>query len=337
MLATGALADRFGPRATAGAFVGFAVAVCLPALTRSVAALALVLLLLGALSGAVDVTINGAVASLERERARSLMNQAHALFPLGALAGAGAVAIARTAGAGAEGILIGVAVLLLVTGVANLRSEHPLVVAGTARRTRLVRSRALLVLGVVCALGFVVENGVETWNAVQLSDTLDAGAAVSALGPAVFAGAMVVARLLMARVADRATGRLLAACAVVAAVGVTVLAAAGSPALAIVGVGVAGLGVAGVLGVGGRIAPEGERSAAIATVTTVSYFGFLLGPVLVGGVAGATSLRGGLGALAVVALVLAVVVGRVAVLRAPAPPGAAGAVARPPSGVADSA
>ncbi|HEY2637134.1 MAG TPA: MFS transporter, partial [Solirubrobacteraceae bacterium] len=144
-----------------------------------------------------------------------------------------------------------------------------------------------------------------------------------------------------ARVADRATGRLLAACAVVAAVGVTVLAAAGSPALAIVGVGVAGLGVAGVaptvLGVGGRIAPEGERSAAIATVTTVSYLGFLLGPVLVGGVAGATSLRGGLGALAVVALVLAVVVGRVAVLRAPAPPGAAGAVARPPSGVADSA
>jgi hypothetical protein len=63
----------------------------------------------------------------------------------------------------------------------------------------------------------------------------------------------------------------------------------------------------------------GQGSAAIATVTTVSYFGFLLGPVLVGGISGAIGLRGGLAALAVVALVLAALVGRVAVLRAPAP------------------
>ncbi|HEX3318284.1 MAG TPA: hypothetical protein VHR88_09710, partial [Solirubrobacteraceae bacterium] len=62
MVLTGALADRFGRRATAGAFVGFAAAVCLPALAESVVALAAALLLLGALSGAVDVTINGAVA-----------------------------------------------------------------------------------------------------------------------------------------------------------------------------------------------------------------------------------------------------------------------------------
>src|SRR5204863_22175 len=88
------LKRSMSPGATAGAFAGFAAAVCVPALTRSVLALALTLLLLGALSGAVDVTINGAVSSLERERGRSLMNQAHALFPLGALAGAGTVAIA---------------------------------------------------------------------------------------------------------------------------------------------------------------------------------------------------------------------------------------------------
>jgi hypothetical protein len=39
----------------------------------------------------------------------------------------------------------------------------------------------------------------------------------------------------------------------------------------------------------------------------------------VGGISGAIGLRGGLAALAVVALVLAALVGRVAVLRAPAP------------------
>jgi MFS family permease len=319
MLVTGALADRFGPRATAGAFAGFAAAVCVPAFTRSVVALALSLLLLGALSGAVDVTINGAVASLERERGRSLMNQAHALFPLGSLAGAGAAAIARGAGVSAEAILVTVALLLLGVGLANLLGDHPRVVAGATARFRLVRARALVVLGAVCALGFMIENGLESWSAVQLSDTLGTGPAVSGLGPAAFAAAMIAGRLVMARIAGRVTGRLLAAAALLSAAGLIVVAVAGSPAAALAGVAVAGFGVAGVaptvLGVGGRIAPEGERSAAIATVTTVSYFGFLVGPVLVGGVAGAVGLRGGLAALAVVALLLAALVGRVAMLR----------------------
>jgi MFS family permease len=130
---------------------------------------------------------------------------------------------------------------------------------------------------------------------------------------------MVAGRVVMARIAGRITGRLLAAAALLSAVGLAAVAAAGSPAAALIGVAVAGFGVAGVaptvLGVGGRLAPEGERSAAIATVTTVSYFGFLVGPALVGGVAGAVGLRGGLAALAVVALLLAALLARVAVLR----------------------
>ena len=319
MLTTGALANRFGARATAGAFTGFAAAVCVPALTRSVLALALSLLLLGALSGAVDVTINGAVASLERERGRSLMNQAHALFPLGSLAGAAAAAAARGAGASAEAILVAVAFVVLGVGLSSLLGRHPIVVERAAPRFRLVRARGLVVLGVVCALGFMIENGLESWSAVQLSDTLGAGPAVSGLGPAAFAGAMVAGRLVMARIAARATGQLLAGAALLSAAGLLVVAAAGAPAVALAGVAVAGFGVAGVaptvLGVGGRIAPEGERSTAIATVTTVSYLGFLAGPVLVGGVAGAVGLRGGLVALALVALLLAALVGGVTTLR----------------------
>src|SRR5215211_3751228 len=275
MLLTGALADRFGSRATAAAFAGFAVAVCLPALTRTVGALAASLLLLGALSGAVDVTINGAVASLERERRRSLMNQAHALFPVGALAGSGAAALARGAGVGAEPILAAV--------------------APRARRgRRFVASHMLLALGVVCALGFMIENGLESWSAVQLADTLGAGPGVAGLGPAAFAAAMVAGRLLMHRLDNP---RLLSGAALLCAAGLALFAAADSVWLALTGVVIAGLGVSGVaptiLGIGGRVAAEGEQSASIATVTTVSYLGFLIGPVLVGGVAGATSLRVG--------------------------------------------
>jgi MFS family permease len=313
MLLTGALADRFGSRATAAAFAGFAVTVCLPALTRSVGVLAASLLLLGALSGAVDVTINGAVASLERERRRSLMNQAHALFPVGALAGSGAAALARGAGVGAEPILVAVGVLLLAVGLASLGSPHPAVAPRARRGRRFVASRVLLALGVVCALGFMIENGLESWSAVQLADTLGAGPGVAGLGPAAFAAAMVVGRLLMHRLDNP---RLLSGAALLCAAGLALFAAADSVALGLTGVVIAGLGVSGVapaiLGMGGRVAAEGEQSASIATVTTVSYLGFLIGPVLVGGIAGATSLRVGLAALAVIGLMLSAALFRVA-------------------------
>ena len=50
-----------------------------------------------------------------------------------------------------------------------------------------------------------------TDDLVVCVDTLDAGPAVSGLGPAAFAASMIAGRLLMARIANRVTGRLLAA------------------------------------------------------------------------------------------------------------------------------
>jgi MFS family permease len=206
-----------------------------------------------------------------------------------------------------------VAVLLLAVGVATLGSPHPVVAPRARRGRRFVASRVLLVLGVVCALGFMIENGLESWSAVQLADTLGAGPGVAGLGPAAFSAAMVVGRLAMHRLDNP---RLLSGAALLCAAGLALFAATDSVALALTGVVIAGLGVSGVaptiLGMGGRVAAEGEQSASIATVTTVSYLGFLVGPVLVGGIAGATSLRVGLAALAVIGLVLSAALFRVA-------------------------
>jgi MFS family permease len=165
----------------------------------------------------------------------------------------------------------------------------------------------------VCALGFMIENGLESWSAVQLADTLGTGPGVAGLGPAAFAAATVIGRLVMHRLDNP---RLLSGAALLCAAGLALFAAADSVVLALTGVVIAGLGVSGVaptiLGMGGRVAAVGEQSASIATVTTVSYLGFLIGPVLVGGIAGATSLRVGLAALAVIGLMLSAALFRVA-------------------------
>lgn len=56
----------------------------------------------------------------------------------------------------------------------------------------------------------------------------------------------------------------------------------------------------------GRLADEGGRGAAIATLTTVGYMGFVVGPIIVGLLSQAAGLRFAVGSLAVLAIVLAV-------------------------------
>ncbi|MGH3018927.1 MAG: MFS transporter, partial [Gaiellaceae bacterium] len=87
--------------------------------------------------------------------------------------------------------------------------------------------------------------------------------------------------------------------------------AAVAPAVPVALVGFA-LGGAGIsvaaptlLGAAGRDAPDAERGSAVASVTTVSYLGFLGGPPLMGVVSGALDLRAGMAMLAGIAVLLA--------------------------------
>jgi MFS family permease len=90
--------------------------------------------------------------------------------------------------------------------------------------------------------------------------------------------------------------------------GLLLAAVASELPLALVGfaLGGAGISVAApiVFGAAGRGADDEERGSAVASVTTISYLGFVAGPPLVGAVSGAFDLRVGLGLLAAIALLL---------------------------------
>jgi MFS family permease len=293
MLAAGLAVDRLGPL-VAPALLVFAAASALPAFAGSVPMLALALVAVGATAGALDVVANAAVASLEAETGRRLMQAAHALFSAGVVVGSVSAGLARELGASPKQVLLTSACVIASSALANRgASGHA---ALERRPARLVLSPILVLLGGLCAIALVVESGIESWSAIYLEDELDASPATSGLGPGSFAAAMALGRLLGqglgARVGERA---LVAAGAAAAACGVLVAAGAGSAPLALAGFALGGAGISLAapvfFGAPAYLAGPAERGGAVSTVTTISYLGFLVGPALMGGVGGTLGLR----------------------------------------------
>lgn len=307
LVAGGPLVDRLGSRVMTVSLAALAVAGILPGFATSPVGLAAALLVVGFASAALDVSMNVEVSELEARGVR-LMHGAHASFSVGMLVSSAAVGVARGVGAEPPAILASVAVVLAGFAVLATRAprtgQHvpssavsvpavtspdpvPLPAAGDADWSRrLLVTPLLVVVGVACGLGFVLEAGLEQWGAVHLEETLGAHPAVSGLGPAAFAFAMIVGRLGAQWIGERANPWwLLGGGAAVGGVGVTLLALAPNPALGIVGMGLAGIGLSSTapvcFGLAGELGGR-RRGAAMSTVTTLAYMGSLLGPAGVG-------------------------------------------------------
>jgi predicted MFS family arabinose efflux permease len=313
MRITGWMVDRFGgivlPLSVA--LLGFAGIG--PAFVAGVLPLAATMVVLGATSGAYDVAVNAESSRLESTGGRPLLSLSHAGFSFGVILGSLGAGGLRAAGASLAGVLVGLSVVLagvagslLVGGVRRPDGyQHG---AGAWRWWR--PPLALGVLGVLLAFAFLVESAWQTWSAVHLERDLGTGPALSSVGPAVFGASAGVGRLLVHRRSGSGReGRLVALGAAVAAAGSVAAALLPVTWLVLVAIAAVGLGTAAgaplLLSMAGRAVPPSQAGAAVGTVTTVGYLGFVVAPAAVGGLAGATTLPIALAAVAGVAVALA--------------------------------
>ena len=311
MRPAGWVVDRRGPGVTSVALALFAGSALLPAVATTPVALAGALLVLGALSGAVDVAINAEAAHAEAEGIPA-MNLSHAFFSASVVGASVLVGVLRTLDLEAPAVLGTVTVLLLVVDVAITRIRVVRVAsAAEPERLPLLRiPRPLLILGALAAIAYLVENAWQSWSAVYLETSLGAAAGIAALGPALFgasaAGGRFGGHALAARVSDRG---LLAAGAAIGSAGTLLAALANAVPVALAGIAIAGLGLSvcapTLLGLAGRLVGPDQRGSAVSAVTTLAYTGFLVGPAAVGLVAGATSLSAALAGVAGIAALLA--------------------------------
>jgi MFS family permease len=120
-----------------------------------------------------------------------------------------------------------------------------------------------------------------------------------------------------ARVSERT---MLLAGTLLSAVAMTLVLVIARPWVAMVGFGLVGIGLATVVPILYNAAtrvPGVSRAAAIASVSSIGYLGFMLGPPIIGALAHATSLTIAMSTLSVAAVILAL--GTPHVPAAPAP------------------
>jgi MFS family permease len=314
MATLGWTADRLGRRVflmISGGVMGAGIAAL--AFAGGYAALLAALIVLHAASGLYDVGINAAAVDLETATGRRIMAVLHAAFSAGGFLGALSAGALLSAGVGYRHVYLGVLLPLgaVILAVATTRLPPPGRTPGDedrGERPALYRNLPLLLIAGIATLALLSEGEMEHWSGVYLRQTLGLPALVGGSGVAVFYGAMAAGRLGTALVIARFGNRLtLRAAGMMAAGGMTLALATREPSLVIVGFLVVGLALSAVVPIAfsaaGDLAPE-RAGAAISVLTTLGYGGFLLGPVIVGGLAEVLGLQIALGIIAVSGLLI---------------------------------
>lgn len=289
----------------------------LPAFAPNLLGLTLCLFWIGAANGALDVAMNTQGVAIERAYGRPVFSSFHAAFSFGGLGGALAGGTLATFGVKPAYHLLAAAVATWILALAVSRWLLPDRANSQSGRLTFARpSKRLVVLGVIAFCALLGEGAVADWSAVYLRDSLGASPGVGAMGFAAFSLAMALGRLWGDKLRTLlGPVRLVRWGGVLAAGGLGLGILVGDPVAAVVGFGLVGAGFAGVIPVVLNAAGtmhEIPAAPAIATASTIGYFGFLAGPPLIGFAAGLVTLPGALGIVVLLSACIILLANRVA-------------------------
>lgn len=313
----GRIADRFGRRTVlvlgfglAGlSFAGLALARNLPEVVAAV-------VLYGLTISFVDLGANAVGSDFESAHRIEAMTGLQAGFSLGAVLGALATAVLLAIGVDHRAVYLGLAAVFVLAAITVTRVglperndpepvvEHPSV-------DRVWRRPGVLLATVVVLVTFFGDGALEGFLAVFLREALASGVLLSGIGVATFHLAAFLGRTVASRILRRVpTRRVITASGLLAAVGITVAVIAPDAWVSIAGLLLVGFAISPVvpsaLSLAGRSAP-GAAGRAVAFTTAVGYTSFLVGPLVVGGIASVAGLRAGIALCVVTTLAIAAV------------------------------
>lgn len=280
----------------------------------------------GVAVGALNVAMNAQGAALEKRFRRTVMSQLHATFSAGLLGAAllaSGVSLVTTAVTAHFAVAVVLLLLLLAFARRGLLDEPEQAPAGgpdaprgderTGRRrgTLTLPARATLWMGCAMVFGTITEGAMNDWSALYMKEVAEASASVAPMGIAVVSVMMLLARVFADRWRSRwGDGRVVRAGSAVAGVGLALALAAGGVVPTLIGFACVGLGAAAVTPCV-YVAAAARGADALALVAAMGTTGLLIGPALIGFIAGWCGLVPGMAAVAVSALIVSLAAGRI--------------------------
>ena len=262
------------------------------------------LFLYGTVSSIHDLSMNAQASALEHIGGKRVMSKFHAGWSMGGLAGGATGGLAASAGLTPRihALIVGAFIFTIAIVTRNWflpASADQHVVNKEAKKSK--RPTKFLILGLLGLGGALGEGAASDWGGVLARDTFHASPFVTSLPYVFFSTMMVLGRISGDRIATRyGASKLLTWAGAIAGLGLF----AGLISNNIYGILFAwlalGAGLATIIpmlvSASGKMANNefvGVVSAAegVALVTGVAYFGFVIGPPLIGFIADQTSLR----------------------------------------------
>jgi MFS family permease len=268
----------------------FAYALTLPliGIAPSIWLLVPVLVSFGILGNIMNISLNTQALGLEDQLGKSILASFHGLWSMAGFTGAGIGAgmiILQFSPAAHYGVVAFISLVMILCSqkfVINDKRES----GGLVLKKP---DQLLLRVGVIAFLGMMTEGCMFDWSGVYFKKIVEAEPALVSLGYVCFMGAMASGRF----ITDKANNRygklpILQLSGIMIFLGLMLAVLLPNLYTAAVGFLLVGLGVASIVPVSYGIAGRSKLyspSVALALVSTLSFFGFLVGPPLIGFIA----------------------------------------------------
>jgi len=251
-----------------------------------------------------NISVNAQSVGVQACYGRSIIASFHGVWSVAGFGAAalGTLLVRQVVGTGPH--FAAVAAVLTLVALASYRHTLPVppAPAGPARKPGFAwPDRALLGFGAITFAAMACEGTMYDWSAIYFEKAVHLPKATATLGFAIYMVAMTVGSFSGDYLANRlGVPRVLRSSGALIGAGLGLAALVPQPLVAGLGFVLVGLGISCVVpmvfGLAGRAAAN--SGTAIAGVSTVGYFGFLLVPPLVGFIAEAANLRWSFGLMA---------------------------------------
>lgn len=287
--------------------IAYAITLPLIGLAPSTWLLLPVLILYGMLGNVMNISLNTQALGLEDEMGKSILASFHGLWSMAGFTGAGIGALMIFLGL-SPAIHYGI---VMVISLAIILAAQRFIIKQEATSQGggmvLKKPDALLMrISLIAFLGMMCEGCMFDWSGVYFKKVVQSDPSLVALGYVAFMATMASGRFITDKIAARFTKvAVIQVSGLLISLGLAIAVIFPTVVMATFGFFLVGFGVAAIIPLSYSIAGRSKLyspSVALALVSTISFFGFLLGPPLIGFIAELFDLKTSFGMIAVSAL-----------------------------------